>query len=115
MPRKKKEYSIHIPDLKKQPGFFTIYVKKDSEIKLVATNLNTESFFDIYFTNLIKNITVDTTKEQVLDKYTTIWENKGIYVTYTDSWGHVWKNQMPSKKKFEEYLNKFIKDDFNKK
>ena len=33
MPRKKKEPTIRIPDFKKQPGFFTIYIKKDSEEK----------------------------------------------------------------------------------
>lgn len=110
MPRKKKETTVHIPDLKKQPGFFTIYTKKDSEFKLVKTNLSTESFFDLYFTNLVKNITVNTTKEQVLNKYAEIWKDKGIYVTYTDSWGHVWNNQMPSKSKFDSYLSKFIKE-----
>lgn len=110
MPRKKKEPTIRIPDFKKQPGFFTIYIKKDSELKLVATNLNTESFLDLYFTNLVKNITLNTTKEQVLTKYNEIWKSKGIYIVYTDSWGHKWENQIPSNKKFDEYLNRFIKD-----
>lgn len=114
MSRKSKD-TIIVPALVKRPGFFTVYIQKDGNLKQVATNLSNESFLDLYFTNLINNININTTKEEVIDKYNSIWKKKGIYSTYTDSWGHKWNNQMPSKQRFNEYLSKFIKDATNTK
>nr|DAR76392.1 MAG TPA: hypothetical protein [Caudoviricetes sp.] len=114
MPRKSKD-TIIVPALVKRPGFFTVYIQKDGNLKQVTTNLSNESFLDLYFTNLINNININTTKEEVIDKYNSIWKKKGIYSTYTDSWGHKWSNQMPSKQRFNEYLSKFIKDATNTK
>lgn len=114
MPRKSKD-TVLVPVLVKRPGFFTVYITKDGSLKQIATNLSIESFLDLYFTNLINNININTTKEEVIDKYNYIWKKKGIYSIYTDSWGHKWNNQMPSEKRFNEYLNKFIKDATNTK
>lgn len=114
MPRKSKD-TVIVPVLVKRPGFFTVYITKDGSLKQIATNLSIESFLDLYFTNLINNINIYTTKEEVIDKYNYIWKKKGIYSIYTDSWGHKWNNQMPSEKRFNEYLNKFIKDATNTK
>lgn len=114
MPRKSKD-TVIVPVLVKRPGFFTVYIIKDGSLKQIATNLSIESFLDLYFTNLINNININTTKEEVIDKYNYIWKKKGIYSIYTDSWGHKWNNQMPSEKRFNEYLNKFIKDATNTK
>lgn len=114
MPRKSKD-TVIVPVLVKRPGFFTVYITKDGSLKQIATNLSIESFLDLYFTNLINNININTTKGEVIDKYNYIWKKKGIYSIYTDSWGHKWNNQMPSEKRFNEYLNKFIKDATNTK
>ena len=114
MPRKSKD-TVIVPVLVKRPGFFTVYITKDGSLKQIATNLSIESFLDLYFTNLINNININTTKEEVIDKYNYIWKKKGIYSIYTDSWGHKWNNQMPSEKRYNEYLNKFIKDATNTK
>lgn len=110
MPRKKEKKNIVIfPVVKKQPGVFIIYIEKEGTLKEVASGLSAEAFLDLYFTNLTKNITLETTKEEVISKYNEIWNKKGIRVVYIDSWGHRWNNQMPSKQKFDNYLNNFIK------
>lgn len=113
MTRKKKE-STNIPVFKKQPGVFNVYITKEGILKEIASGLSTESFLDLYFTKLVENITTETTKEQVLSKYEEVWKTKGIHVVYVDSWGHKWKNQMPSKTKIDNYLNKYIKDGTDK-
>lgn len=111
MPRKKeKKTTVIFPVVKKQPGVFIIYIEKEGTLKEVASGLSAKAFLDLYFTNLTKNITLETTKEEVLSKYNEIWSKKGIRVVYIDSWGHRWNNQMPSKQKFDNYLNNFIKD-----
>ena len=115
MPRKKeKKKTVVFPVVKKQPGVFNVYITKEGVLKEIASGLSTKSFLDLYFTNLVENITTETTKEQVLNKYEEVWKNKGVYVVYIDSWGHKWNNQMPSKTKIDDYLSKYIKDGIDK-
>lgn len=85
MARKSKD-TVIVPTLVKRPGFFTVYIRKDGDLKQIATNLSIESFLDLYFTNLVNNININTTKEEIIGKYNAVWKKKGIYSTYTDSW-----------------------------
>ena len=112
--KKEKKKKVIFKVVKKQTGEINVYITKEGVLKEIASGLSTKSFLDLYFTNLVENITTETTKEQVLNKYEEVWKNKGIYVVYIDSWGHKWNNQMPSKTKIDDYLSKYIKDGIDK-
>ena len=71
--------------------------------------------FNTYFIGLDKYLNRGLTAEELLEKYKTTFESKGIKVAihYIDSWGHTWKGKVawPRESKFIEYLNKRINND----
>ncbi len=78
--------------------------------KISKPKCTLNEIFNTYFIGLDKYLYKNLTAEELLEKYKSTFESKGIKVqiNYIDSWGHTWKGKVawPKESKFIEYLNK---------
>jgi hypothetical protein len=97
---------------KRHLGYYILKIKSPDGKAFGKTDLNTESWCDLYFINLenllMKNkdtLTLDSA-ETILDKYNQIYTKYKAFSTYVDSWDNKWHGKlgMVSEKKRLEYL-----------
>lgn len=84
--------------------------------KISKPKCSLNELLNTYFLSLDKYLDKGLTAEELLERYKTTYENKGIKVVirYIDSWGHTWKGKVawPRESKFIEFLNKRL-NEFN--
>lgn len=116
MPRKKSEKSITgVLKVTKVPPVWQIGILFPDGKKITKPKCTLNDLFNTYFIGLDKYLQENFTAEELLDKYKSTFENKGIkiQINYIDSWGHTWKGKVawPKETKFIEYLNKRLSND----
>lgn len=116
MPRKKSEKSItRVLKVTKVPPVWQIGMLFPDGRKITKPKCTLNDLFNTYFIGLDKYLQGNFTAEELLYKYKSTFENKGIkiQINYIDSWGHTWKGKVawPRETKFIEYLNKRLSND----
>ena len=115
MGKKKSESTPRILKVTKVPPVWQIGMLFPNGQKISKPKCTLNEIFNTYFIGLDKYIQGNFTAEELLDKYKSTFENKGIkiQINYIDSWGHLWKGKVawPKEEKFIEFLNKRLNND----
>lgn len=91
--RSKSEKAIEkIIKIKREPGFFTVVIKKGDTIIFSTKHISKIDLTKVYLKNLEANITKhpEYTSKDILNAYKQLWSKYTILSTYTDSYGHRW-------------------------
>ena len=86
--------------IQRQPGFFTVTIKKDDKVIFHKSKLSKDEYLSLYLKNIESNITnhPEFTVEDIIEGYNKLWSKFTIISSYTDSYGHKWKNTPLSSK-----------------
>lgn len=98
--------------IQKQPGFFTVTIKKDDKVVFHKARIFKDEYLNLYLKNLESNITKhpEFTVEDIIKGYNNLWSKFTIISSYTDSYGYKWKNTpLPPK-----WINNRVNTIFNK-
>lgn len=101
---------------KRHLGFYTLKIKTPDGKVFGKTNLDTESWCDLYFINLPalleknKDTLTLESAESILKKYKQLYTKYKAFSTYTDSWDNKWTGKlgMITDKKLLQYLTNKI-------
>lgn len=91
--RSKSEKAIEkIIKIKKQPGFFTVVIKKGDIVVYNIKQISKIDLTKVYLKNLESNIEKhpEYTSKDILSAYKQLWSKYTISSIYTDSYGHKW-------------------------
>ena len=91
--RSKSEKAIEkIIKIKREPGFFTVVIKKGDTIVFSTKRISKIDLTKVYLKNLGENISKhpEFTSKDILNAYKQLWSKYTISSTYTDSYGHRW-------------------------
>ena len=106
-----------IKSLTKREPVWQIGIALSEDKKISKPRCTLNELFNTYFIGLDKYLDKNLSAEELLEKYKSTFESKGIKVVirYIDSWGHVWKGKCawPREDKFIEYLNKRLNENYS--
>ena len=109
MAKKKTESKPRVIEVTKVPPVWQIGIQFPDGKKLSKPKCTLNELFNTYFIGLDKYLNSKLSAEELLEKYKSTFETKGIKVVirYIDSWGHTWKGKVawPRESKFIEFLN----------
>ena len=109
MTKKKTESKPRVIEVTKVPPIWQIGMQFPNGKKLSKPKCTLNELFNTYFIGLDKYLNSKLSAEELLEKYKSTFETKGIKVVirYIDSWGHTWKGKVawPRESKFIDFLN----------
>ena len=109
MTKKKTESKPRVIEVTKVPPVWQIGIQFPDGKKLSKPKCTLNELFNTYFIGLDKYLNSKLSAEELLEKYKSTFETKGIKVVirYIDSWGHTWKGKVawPKESKFIDFLN----------
>ena len=101
----------------KVPPIWQIGILFPDGRKVSKPKCTLNEIFETYFIGLDKYINSKLTPQELLDKYKSTFESKGIKIAihYIDSWGHTWKGKCawPREYKFIEFLEKRLNENYS--
>lgn len=107
--KEKKSKSSVISKSIKIPAYWQIGMLFPDGKKVSKPKCTLNELFNTYFIGLDKYLDTKLPAEELLEKYKSTFETKGIKIVirYVDSWGHTWKGKVawPRESKFIEFLN----------
>lgn len=96
----------------KQPGYFSVVIKKDDTVIFSNRKISKVDLTKVYFKNLENNIKnhPEYTAKDIVNIYKKLWSKYKIHSVYTDSYGHKWtKNSFLA----DSWLVSYVTDKLN--
>src|SRR5574344_2461748 len=99
----------NVPIIKKTPGVYNFVGTVDGKIVMKYSKLSKLDALNIFFNKIEDNIKNTTyTAEEIYAKYKEKWSKINFKSSYTDSYGHLWKDTFIPDHYVLDYLNNLI-------